>query len=59
MTRQQATAELRTLRAPAHPDELPDDYMPRRVTPGARWVIPTAPEAPDTPTPPPGKPHDS
>ncbi|MFD5028511.1 hypothetical protein [Streptomyces sp. NPDC058373] len=43
MTRKAATEELRTLRAPAHPDELPENYMPRRLAPGAGWVIPAAP----------------
>ncbi|GCD40377.1 Mu transposase C-terminal domain-containing protein [Streptomyces paromomycinus] len=43
MTRKAATEELRTLRAPAHPDELPENYMPRRLAPGAGWVIPTTP----------------
>jgi putative transposase len=42
MTRKQAAAELRTVRpASVKDDGVPAGYMPRRVTPGARWAIPT------------------
>ncbi|QLH19378.1 Mu transposase C-terminal domain-containing protein [Streptomyces sp. Rer75] len=41
MTRAQAAAELAsTRRSRAKDDGVPAGYMPRRVTPGARWAMP-------------------
>ncbi|MFK4152910.1 Mu transposase C-terminal domain-containing protein [Streptomyces fungicidicus] len=40
MTRQQAAKELRTLRSSRPADDLPADYMPRRITPSSRWAVP-------------------
>lgn len=50
MTRKQAAAELATTRPASRAKDdggVPAGYMPRRVRPGARWVIPTPPA--DTP----------
>ncbi|WNO62397.1 transposase [Streptomyces sp. AM2-3-1] len=48
MTRKQAAAELATTRTTRPKDDgVPAGYMPRRVTPGARWAIPAPPA--DTP----------
>ncbi|MEU6807700.1 transposase family protein [Streptomyces sp. NPDC046831] len=44
MTRQQAVKELRTLRSNRPADDLPPDYMPRRVIPSGRWAVPSTPE---------------
>ncbi|MDF3300093.1 transposase family protein [Streptomyces tropicalis] len=44
MTRQQAVKELRTLRSNRPADDLPPDYMPRRVIPPGRWAVPSTPE---------------
>ncbi|MBQ0883191.1 Mu transposase C-terminal domain-containing protein [Streptomyces sp. RT42] len=44
MTRTQAATELASTRRPqAKDDGVPAGYMPRRVTPGARWAIPSPP----------------
>ncbi|MFG2948424.1 Mu transposase C-terminal domain-containing protein [Streptomyces adustus] len=40
MTRKQAAGELRGLRSARPADDLPADYMPRRVTPSSRWAVP-------------------
>ncbi|MGW1728421.1 Mu transposase C-terminal domain-containing protein, partial [Streptomyces sp. NPDC002306] len=44
MTRQQVVKELRTLRSNRPADDLPADYMPRRITPSSRWAVPSTPE---------------
>ncbi|MFB6628133.1 Mu transposase C-terminal domain-containing protein [Streptomyces sp. NPDC056374] len=40
MTRKQAVTELRTTRARRNSDDIPSNYMPRRVTPSSRWSVP-------------------
>ncbi|MFE5398661.1 Mu transposase C-terminal domain-containing protein [Streptomyces sp. NPDC056568] len=50
MTRKEAAKELRTLRSSRPADDLPADYMPRRIIPPGRWAVPgtdtsTQPEA--------------
>ncbi|WP_329317931.1 Mu transposase C-terminal domain-containing protein [Streptomyces sp. NBC_01715] len=47
MTRKQVTSELRSQRSSRHDDDLPANYMPRRITPSSRWAVPDA-----APTPP-------
>lgn len=46
MTRRQATTELRSLRSRARTDDLPVNYMPRRLTPSARWAVPDPAQEP-------------
>ncbi|MGW1543245.1 transposase [Streptomyces sp. NPDC002309] len=46
MTRKQAAMELRSLRPRRHADDLPADYMPRRIVPSSRWAVPDAPASP-------------
>ncbi len=43
MTRKEATREMRGLRATRPADDLPPDYMPRRVTPPSGWAVPSTP----------------
>ncbi|MFG3370344.1 Mu transposase C-terminal domain-containing protein [Streptomyces sp. NPDC048156] len=43
MTRKQAASELRSQRSSRHADDLPPDYMPRRITPSSRWAVPDTP----------------
>ncbi|MFD0396136.1 Mu transposase C-terminal domain-containing protein [Streptomyces nogalater] len=40
MTRKEAAKELRTWRSSRADDDLPTDYMPRRITPPGRWAVP-------------------
>ena len=40
MTRKEAAKELRTSRSSRADDDLPTDYMPRRITPPGRWAVP-------------------
>ncbi|MFF9214014.1 MULTISPECIES: Mu transposase C-terminal domain-containing protein [unclassified Streptomyces] len=50
MTRKEAAKELRTSRSGRADDDLPTDYMPRRITPPGRWAVPgtSAPVEEDT-----------
>ncbi|MEU6325169.1 Mu transposase C-terminal domain-containing protein [Streptomyces sp. NPDC047009] len=43
MTRKQAAKELRSLRSRRPADDLPADYMPRRISPSSRWIVPDSP----------------
>jgi putative transposase len=45
MTRKEAAKEMRTLRFSRPADDLPADYMPRRITPSSRWAVPGTTES--------------
>ncbi|AKA01195.1 transposase [Streptomyces noursei ZPM] len=40
MTRKQAAKELHSLRSRRPAEDLPADYMPRRIKPSSRWAVP-------------------
>lgn len=44
MTRKQATSELRSLRSRRRSDDVPANYMPRRLAPSTHWAIPAPPK---------------